>query len=151
MSNPQFSWTDENVTALKKLWGSGKSASEIARTIGAPSRNAVIGKASRLNLPKQEKKRAPQKRAVNNNDAPARPLPVIDRSDAHKAFGKNPCGLMDLGPQQCRWPVGDPKAKDFVFCAAPRGRHHNYCDRHAAMAGDYRRAPRPQNAQERPL
>ena len=45
-----MSWTDEKVDKLKELWGKGKTASQIAEIIGGISRNAVIGKAHRLNL-----------------------------------------------------------------------------------------------------
>ena len=45
-----MSWTDEKVTKLKELWGKGNTASQIAEIIGGISRNAVIGKAHRLNL-----------------------------------------------------------------------------------------------------
>ena len=45
-----MSWTEEKVNRLKELWGKGKTASQIAEIIGGISRNAVIGKAHRLNL-----------------------------------------------------------------------------------------------------
>ena len=45
-----MSWTDEKVNKLKELWGKGNTASQIAEIIGGISRNAVIGKAHRLNL-----------------------------------------------------------------------------------------------------
>ena len=45
-----MSWTVEKVDKLKELWGKGKTASQIAEIIGGISRNAVIGKAHRLNL-----------------------------------------------------------------------------------------------------
>ena len=45
-----MSWTDEKVAKLKELWGKGSTASQIAEIIGGISRNAVIGKAHRLNL-----------------------------------------------------------------------------------------------------
>ena len=45
-----MSWTEEKVAKLKELWGSGKTASQIAEIIGGVSRNAVIGKSFRLNL-----------------------------------------------------------------------------------------------------
>ena len=45
-----MSWTDGKVAILKELWGKGKTASQIAEVIGGMSRNAVIGKAHRLNL-----------------------------------------------------------------------------------------------------
>ena len=45
-----MSWTEEKVNKLKELWGKGNTASQIAEIIGGISRNAVIGKAHRLNL-----------------------------------------------------------------------------------------------------
>ena len=45
-----MSWTEEKVNKLKELWGKGQTASQIAEIIGGVSRNAVIGKAHRLNL-----------------------------------------------------------------------------------------------------
>ena len=45
-----MSWTEEKVNKLKELWGKGRTASQIAEVIGGISRNAVIGKAHRLNL-----------------------------------------------------------------------------------------------------
>lgn len=43
-------WTDERVELLKRLWGAGMSANEIGRKLGGTSRNAIIGKLSRLGL-----------------------------------------------------------------------------------------------------
>ena len=45
-----MSWTEEKISKLKELWGKGKTASQIAEIIGGITRNAVIGKAHRLNL-----------------------------------------------------------------------------------------------------
>ena len=45
-----MSWTPEKVDKLKELWGKGSTASQIANIIGEVTRNAVIGKAHRLNL-----------------------------------------------------------------------------------------------------
>ena len=45
-----MSWTEEKVAKLKELWSKGHTASQIAVIIGGVSRNAVIGKAHRLNL-----------------------------------------------------------------------------------------------------
>jgi GcrA cell cycle regulator len=47
-------WTPDRVERLKKLWAEGFSANDIAMTIRNVSRNAVIGKIHRLNLPKRE-------------------------------------------------------------------------------------------------
>ena len=53
-----MSWTEEKVAKLKELWGKGSTASQIAEIIGGISRNAVIGKAHRLNLSAKIKTRA---------------------------------------------------------------------------------------------
>ena len=53
-----MSWTEEKVNKLKDLWGKGQTASQIAEIIGGVSRNAVIGKAHRLNLSSKIKTRA---------------------------------------------------------------------------------------------
>ena len=45
-----MSWTDERVETLKKMWGEGQSASQIAKELGSVTRNAVIGKVHRLGL-----------------------------------------------------------------------------------------------------
>lgn len=45
-----MSWTDERVETLKRMWGEGQSASQIAKELGGVTRNAVIGKVHRLGL-----------------------------------------------------------------------------------------------------
>lgn len=45
-----MSWTEERIDQLKRLWGQGMTASQIAEDLGGVSRNAVIGKAHRLGL-----------------------------------------------------------------------------------------------------
>lgn len=45
-------WTYKRVELLKAMWRDGQSASTIAAALGNTSRNAVIGKAQRLGLPK---------------------------------------------------------------------------------------------------
>ena len=53
-----MSWTEEKVNKLRELWGKGQTASQIAEIIGGISRNAVIGKAHRLNLSAKIKARS---------------------------------------------------------------------------------------------
>ena len=45
-----MSWDEKKIEILRNEWGKGKTASQIAELIGGVSRNAVIGKAHRLNL-----------------------------------------------------------------------------------------------------
>jgi GcrA cell cycle regulator len=54
-----MSWTDERVETLKKMWGEGQSASQIAKELGGVTRNAVIGKVHRLGLSNRAGSTAP--------------------------------------------------------------------------------------------
>jgi GcrA cell cycle regulator len=45
-----MSWTEDRVETLKRMWGEGQSASQIAKELGGVTRNAVIGKVHRLGL-----------------------------------------------------------------------------------------------------
>ena len=45
-----MSWTPEREDKLRELWKKGHTASQIATMLGDTTRNAVIGKAHRLNL-----------------------------------------------------------------------------------------------------
>lgn len=49
------SWSESRVDRLRELWAAGMSASEIAQELGGTSRNAVIGKLSRLGLADSER------------------------------------------------------------------------------------------------
>ncbi|MEM9211782.1 MAG: GcrA family cell cycle regulator [Pseudomonadota bacterium] len=83
-----MSWTDERVEILKKMWGEGKSASQIAKELGGITRNAVIGKVHRLGLsnraapkkaaPAREKAKPEAKAAAPKKPEPPRPLHVAN-------------------------------------------------------------------------
>ena len=62
-----MSWTEDRVNKLKELWGKGNTASQIAEIIGGVSRNAVIGKAHRLNLSSKIKTRNSNQFQRNKN------------------------------------------------------------------------------------
>ncbi len=62
-------WTDERTERLKALWAEGLSGSQIAAKLGGTTRNAVIGRAFRLNLAKRKAPHAIQ--AANNRRAAA--------------------------------------------------------------------------------
>lgn len=69
-----MNWTDERVEMLKKLWADGLSASQIAAQLGGVSRNAVIGKVHRLNLPGRAKSGGQTKvRTKRTTSAPRSP------------------------------------------------------------------------------
>ena len=61
-----MSWTEEKISKLKELWGKGKTASQIAEIIGGITRNAVIGKAHRLNLSAKIRNKSSAQRNSNN-------------------------------------------------------------------------------------
>ena len=66
-----MSWTDERVETLKKMWGEGQSASQIAKELGGVTRNAVIGKVHRLGL---------SNRAGTGASAPAKPAAAKEKA-----------------------------------------------------------------------
>ena len=84
-----MSWTDERVELLKKMWGEGQSASQIAKELGGVTRNAVIGKVHRLGLSNRtsgsSKPAAPVKEAAPK-PAPkaAEPAPKPEPAKAEK-------------------------------------------------------------------
>ena len=139
-----MSWTEERVTLLKKLWGEGKTASEIAKIIGDVTRNAVIGKAHRLKLsgrssPIQNaaKKTANkiQKEASNTNMEPAkRGRPKRMPVEPSASIPVKRVKLADLKDRQCRWPLGDPRDDDFSFCGCGSMPGIPYCSDHAQVA-----------------
>ncbi|MBF9045134.1 GcrA cell cycle regulator [Rhodobacterales bacterium HKCCE4037] len=63
-----MSWTDERVELLKKMWGEGQSASQIAKELGGVTRNAVIGKVHRLGLSNRS--------SGGGTAAPSKPAPA---------------------------------------------------------------------------
>jgi len=51
-----MAWTEDRVLELRKMWGDGHSASQIATALGGVTRNAVIGKVHRLGLSGRDRK-----------------------------------------------------------------------------------------------
>ena len=69
-----MSWTDERIATLKTMWEAGQTASQIAEALGGVSRNAVIGKAHRLELqarPSPVKPNDPDAKAAAATEASA--------------------------------------------------------------------------------
>lgn len=75
-----MSWTDERVETLKKMWGEGQSASQIAKELGGVTRNAVIGKVHRLGLSNRVGGAA--------EPAKAKPADPAPKSEARSAAAK---------------------------------------------------------------
>ncbi|WP_298679947.1 GcrA family cell cycle regulator [uncultured Lentibacter sp.] len=103
-----MSWTDERVDVLKKMWGEGQSASQIAKELGGVTRNAVIGKVHRLGLsnrtttgtaktetkpaaaPAPKKPSKPKPAPAAKKPKPAEPAPVAAPEAEAKPFPKSP-------------------------------------------------------------
>lgn len=101
-------WTDEEVELAIRLYREGVTRRVIAEQLNK-SRNAVIGKLSRLGYAQKQN-----------------PKPEL--------VGSVPFAP---SPRHCQWPVGHPGDKDFYFCGEPSERGRPYCSTHCAVA--YRR------------
>jgi GcrA cell cycle regulator len=133
-----MSWTEEKVAKLKELWGKGNTASQIAEIIGGISRNAVIGKAHRLNLSAKIKTRSANvsqnSKSLNEN---SKVKSVKGRRSKFKSLiiekdfePENPKQLEELEDGVCRYPIGHPDEKDFYFCGRTSVKDFSYCKLH---------------------
>jgi len=137
-----MSWNDEKVTKLKKLWGKGNTASQIAEIIGGLSRNAVIGKAHRLNLSSKVKVKSSaltqnhQGNLEENNSNQARGRKSKFQSlIIEKDFEpENPKKLEELDESSCKWPIGHPEEEAFYFCGRSSLKDFSYCRLHLLYA-----------------
>ena len=137
-----MSWTDEKVAKLKELWGKGNTASQIAEIIGGMSRNAVIGKAHRLNLSAKVKTRAATSNRNFENSLEQKGI-VIKRKRNSKFKSliidkdfepENPKQLEELDESLCKWPIGHPDEKSFYFCGRSSLKDFSYCKLHLLYA-----------------
>jgi len=137
-----MSWTDLKVSKLKELWTKGHTASEIAGMLGETTRNAVIGKAHRLNLEERAPSKAKsgsEKKQINNSQ------PKLKGSVSRKSkFNsilldknfepENPTALENLTDQTCKWPSGHPEEDNFYFCGRKPVDAFPYCKLHVLYA-----------------
>ena len=137
-----MSWNEEKVNKLKELWGSGNTASQIAEIIGGISRNAVIGKAHRLNLSSKIKTRnASLNQNFDNNSEENNSKQKQGRKSKFKSLliekdfePENPKKLEELDESSCKWPVGHPEEKSFYFCGRSSLKDFSYCKLHLLYA-----------------
>jgi GcrA cell cycle regulator len=140
-------WTAERVELLKSRFEAGLSCREIADDIGV-SRNAVIGKLSRLNLTRERSgdARRPARKNAAKGPRPrtvpgrqyqmlqalyAAPQPAADDEPIHNGHC---CSLLELSEERCRWPISTPGAEDFCFCGNMPVEGLPYCAGHTRLA-----------------
>ena len=138
-----MSWTEEKVAKLKELWGKGNTASQIAEIIGGISRNAVIGKAHRLNLSAKIKTRTAISSQSFDNSKNEKNIQIVKRGRKSKFKSliiekdfepENPKQLEELDENSCKWPIGHPDEKSFYFCGRSSLKDFSYCKLHLLYA-----------------
>jgi len=145
----QQTWTDERIELLKSHFAAGLSCREIAFDIGV-SRNAVIGKLSRLNLTRgvirnerrteHKARRQGSRQPIARQASPRQQYAMLAEIYLDESVDQEPidegnrCSLLELEENQCRWPINAPGDADFCFCgnASPDGQ--SYCPGHNRLA-----------------
>jgi GcrA cell cycle regulator len=141
-------WTPDRIEQLRSCVAAGMTCSAIAAAIGV-TRNAVIGKIHRLGLSGGRPAGAPARASTNCPPRARHPRAPTQRRLLRLAYAQasldeimsdvavislHPCSLVDIDPHQCRWPIGDPAAANFVFCGNEAITGFTYCLGHARMA-----------------
>jgi GcrA cell cycle regulator len=142
-------WTPEQISDLTRLWGEGLTTAEIGKRLGI-SKNAVVGKAHRLNLParpspiRREAMGAEPRQQVAR---PVRPAGVAPRTTLPPSpvvatvapVAAPPPPVVRPFPRlstakSCCWPIGEPGQAGFRFCTSEAIVGKPYCPEHAAVA-----------------
>ena len=129
-------WTEEKVERLKELWGKGQTASQIAVILGNVSRNAVIGKAHRLNLSakiiKRSKISSSNQINYNQKNLNKKSRKIKFRSlllDKNFEPAKN-LSLEELTEHTCKYMEGHPNEISSSFCGRKTVEKFSYCPLH---------------------
>ena len=146
-----MSWTPEREAKLRELWKKGHTATQIAVMLGNTTRNAVIGKAHRLNLEGRATSKKIQNKTNNNENIipPTTKTQKLSRKARFKALlldknfeQENPKKFEELTEKTCKWPIGHPYEKNFYFCGRTSMEKFPYCMLHVLYAFQ------PKNAKE---
>ena len=132
-----MSWTEEKVNKLKEMWGKGQTASQIAEIIGGVSRNAVIGKAHRLNLSSKIKTKSSNVNKKNYSNQNNNQIQFKGKRSKFKSLllnrnfeaAKN-LTLEELTEDTCKYMEGNPNEKDASFCGRKNVEKFSYCPLH---------------------
>ena len=132
-----MSWNEDRVNKLKQLWGKGQTASQIAEIIGGVSRNAVIGKAHRLNLSSKIKTRTSITDSKINLKSKDNNIRLKGRRGKFKSLllDKNfepakHLSLEELTDETCKYMEGHPDDKNSSFCGRKNVEKFSYCPLH---------------------
>ena len=135
-----MSWDEKKIEILKNEWGKGKTASQIAELIGGVSRNAVIGKAHRLNLSIKIKTKTGSnnyvlkgqnyEKKLNNSNKRLKFRSLI--LDKNFEAAKN-ISLEELNENTCKYMEGHPNEKTSSFCGRKTIEKFSYCPLHLMM------------------
>lgn len=123
MRGANLNWTEEQISTLKKMWADGSSGSQIGIALGK-SRNAVLGKIDRLDLPPRiTKERIVTKKAIRERrerTASMKPVeikipdnPPIPANDG-KGFS-----IIEIPSGCCKHYLGRPQDPALFFCGVP--------------------------------
>ena len=142
-------WTAEKVEKLRELWKKGHTASQIASILGDKTRNAIIGKAHRLNLESRTTSKKIKSKVDRENNTIEVKTQKLGRKARFKALlldknfeQENPKKFEELTDKTCRWPIGHPYEKNFYFCGREPMEKFPYCKLHVLYAFQ------PKNAKE---
>jgi GcrA cell cycle regulator len=136
-------WTSERIDLLKSYVAAGLSCAQIAGEIGV-TRNAVIGKISRLGLSRGRRAAG----STEPNGHPSRQPKISNQrrilrvlyaevplaTEPENVASPDRCSLLELSPGKCRWPISNPDGNDFFFCANCSVAGFSYCAGHARLA-----------------
>jgi GcrA cell cycle regulator len=155
-------WAEETIIRLRALWDEGLSTAEIGRRLGV-SKNAVVGKAHRLDLPARP---SPIRRdGSGGTPRPVTPrriagptLPPLSSTSSVTTVSAGPTVLQQLvalsskpppAPPRvaappppraygrvvtCCWPLGEPGTRSFRFCDDASEPGKPYCSEHVKLA-----------------
>ena len=136
-------WSEGRIAQITKLWAQGLSANAIAEQMGC-TRNAVVGKAHRLELaarPNPIKPRSngePSDRTVARRRQVARDtaLQTSESKQTHAEMVEHTSRqrpMQTFGPvTSCQWIEGEARARDFCGDRTLPGK--SYCQPHYARA-----------------
>ncbi len=138
-------WGMEEKQLLRRLWDEGHTAGQIAKLIGKDvTRNAVIGAAHRLNLPKRDKPILNKSKKFKKQTTE---LDKVENTNNEEPNSLNKT-MLDIKNNECRYPHGDPKQSNFGLCGHPVKSgssyckfHHKLCKPHKATIDPYRLIP----------